>query len=183
MAPSWMCSVSVDAYHFICPVSTDCLGTDRKLPNKTSHVQSISTIAISCHISSDAMVITRLTQISWRTEVYNQSRQMFRGFHLWWTDKIFFKRTRIVERKDAVISLLSVYDFWWESIWEWPHRDTPVYSSLACSSACGQCQEMKFLWAERCLNGKKQGSLTCRLNALPGSKELPLPISPKLCVE
>lgn len=70
MVSLWMRKAPVCAYHFIRPVSTG-----RKLLNKASHVQSPSTIAISCHISSESMVVTCLTQIRWRTEVYNQSRQ------------------------------------------------------------------------------------------------------------
>lgn len=69
MAPLWMCNASVYVYHFTRHVSTGYLAADRKLLNKTSHVQSISIITIGCHISSDVMVITCLTQILWRAQV------------------------------------------------------------------------------------------------------------------
>lgn len=51
MVPLWMGKAPACVYHFIQPVSTV-----RKLLNKTSHVQSTSTRAISCHTSSDSMV-------------------------------------------------------------------------------------------------------------------------------
>lgn len=70
LAPLCMGKAPVRVYHSTQPVSTG-----RKLLNKASHVQSPSTIAISCHIASDSMVLTCLPQILWRTEVYHQSRQ------------------------------------------------------------------------------------------------------------
>lgn len=70
LAPLCMGKAPVRVYHSMRPVSTG-----RKLLNKASHVQSASTIAISCHKSSESMVLTCLPQILWRTEVYHQSRQ------------------------------------------------------------------------------------------------------------